>query len=636
VEYTLPTVPMLSVGGEVQYGFTPIAGGLGTTSQMAGLLSAAWRFPIVGRLSARVFAGGGYSAGLIHGDSLSKIGGGPLVEAGTGLSFAASPVTAARLDASYSYLFGANGSLMVSIGLSLRPRLCATVPAAARGWSSMEIGKVDLRSVYPALRRSSINHPAGTITMRNTGRGSITDVHVALRVAGFMEGRRESAVRRELRAGDTWEAPLVVVLGPGAVRGTTESAHAEVIVTWVEQGEPREARESAELRILEPHLVAADDLGKAAAFVLPFDPSVREIDAVISGARAAAAAESGVAPSLSAAIATREVIRLLDIRVTAGSEATPAENGEGVAVRHLKYPAETLRDRSGTDADVAVLCASLLEAEGAKASLVQADGRMFVAVDRDDAAEAADSQPAGPVEPILLGGRAWVPFETDKPDASFRDAAAAAVTAWKAAQAAGAGSLAPVREAWKLYPPSQFPQEAPKAPDLPGRRLEDAVRTAIAGFLGKGGPASSQADAATAVDSPARRLLVVFQPHPAGAYSEVRRASLADSLALALRRAVPGVMVIPCGDADFPGSTDKRIEAAREWGADCYVVVELSGEKQSAVITTESFDMLSRSSAIAPATLAGGPMAGDSEPDWGPVITLVEGAFGKAAPAAGR
>jgi hypothetical protein len=64
--------------------------------------------------------------------------------------------------------------------------------------------------------------------------------------------------------------------------------------------------------------------------------------------------------------------------------------------------------------------------------------------------------------------------------------------------------------------------------------------------------------------------------------------------------------------------------------------VELSGEKQSAVITTESFDMLSRSSAIAPATLAGGPIAGDSEPDWGPVITLVEGAFGKAAPAAGR
>ena len=282
VEYTLPSIPMLSLGADVLYAFTPIADGLGTTSQLAGLVSGAWRLPIVGRLSARFFARGGYDLGIVHGDPSAPVDGGLLVEGGTGLSFVVSPAAVVRLDASYLYLLGANGTVKVAIGLEMRP----------------------------------------------------------------------------------W---------PGSTQGAAVAA------------------------------------------------------------------------------------------------ATPP---------------------------------------------------------------------------------------------------------------AGLAAAAP--------------------------------------------PASASAPAV-------RRLLVVLEPRPAGSYSEVRRASLADSLALSLRRAAPGVLVIPYGNSDFPGPTDRRVEAAKQLGADCYVVVELSGDGKSAMITAESYDMLAETTAITPATVASTSTSGRSDPDWSPVVSLVARAYGKDA-----
>ena len=631
VEYALPSIPMLSLGGGVLYGFTPIAGGLGTTSQLAGQIGAGWRIPILGRLSGRAFARAGYEVGLVNGDSVSGLGGSPLVEGGAGLSYAVGPAAVARLDASYTYLFGANGTLKFSVGLLMRPFPSPAPMAALKRRSSLEITGVDLQSVYPALRRSFDNHPAGKVMIRNTGTRRITDLHVSLRVKGFMEKPRESAARGELKAGDSWEAPLVVVLGQAAPDQKAASADGEIVVTWVEQGEPWEAQKSAALRVFEPHVIGADDLRKEAAFVLPFDPAVRVLSAAVSAA-IPASTEAGADGSASAAIAAREAIRLLGIRTTGGSD-TASTDGKDGPVRRVKYPNETLRDLSGTSTDVAVLCASILEAMGEKAALIEVNGKAFVAVGHD-AAGTADTPQPGAEAVTGPDGHSWLPFEIDRTEETFHDAAAAGLKAWKAAQGSGGASFAPVREAWALYPPSPFPQADSRAPTLAANQLGDAVRTALADFNGTG-PTPGGAKTARA-DSPARRLLVVFEPHPAGAYSEIQRSSLADSLALSLQRADTGVLVIPYGGSAFPGSTDKRIEAARSQGADCYVVVELSGDGASSVITAESFDMTSRSSVIAPATLAGTSTPSDSGPDWGPVIKLVADTYGKEARAAGR
>jgi hypothetical protein len=86
-------------------------------------------------------------------------------------------------------------------------------------------------------------------------------------------------------------------------------------------------------------------------------------------------------------------------------------------------------------------------------------------------------------------------------------------------------------------------------------------------------------------------------------------------------------MVIPFGNASFPSSPEERRRAAMDSGADCYIIVRMSGDRSSPVITAETEDLLTtRTGAgarIGPVTLPYG-----SRPEWGPIVSLVVSAYG--------
>ena len=253
VEYSLPSIPFLSIETAALVGFTPITDGLGTTGQLGGFLGAAWRLPIAGPLSARAFARAGYEAGLVYGDPLSRAGGAPAAEAGLGASLLLTPSLALRLDGSWMYVLGANGSAVVSLSIVARPRPGRPQPAGAGSpRTGLSIGRVELTEIYPALRRSYLNHPVGTVTIANTGGWSVSDVHVSVRVAGLMEKPRESAERPILKPGETWRAPVFVALDSAAERGSASTAQAEISVTYLEAGERWEIRHGGELRVMDP------------------------------------------------------------------------------------------------------------------------------------------------------------------------------------------------------------------------------------------------------------------------------------------------------------------------------------------------------------------------------------------------
>ena len=338
-EYALPSLPMLSLRAGMIYGFTPIVGGLGTTSLIGGVLGASWRVPIVGRLSALAFAGGGLALGMINGDAASSAAV-PVGEGGIGLSWLVSPNAMLRLDGSYLYFFGVNGSLAISLGVLIRPWSNAASPVIeGRQKAGLQIEEIELDTVYPSLSRQYDNHPVGKARIRNTGRRSVFDLKVRYRVHGIMESPRESAARGELKPGETWQAPLSVVLGSRAMGpDTAASTDSEVAVTFVQGGEQWELRRTAPLDIQASHVISADEFQGAAAFVLPTDPLLHDLSDSIS----AAIGGPGEGRPVRAAFAAREAMRLLGLRITADSTATRAPGAQGDAVRPLKYPAETL------------------------------------------------------------------------------------------------------------------------------------------------------------------------------------------------------------------------------------------------------------------------------------------------------
>jgi len=625
VEYSPPSIPFLSIESAALVGFTPITDGLGTTSQLGAFLGAAWRFPIVGPLSARAFARAGYEAGLVYGDPLSDVGGAPAVEAGLGASLLLTPGLALRLDGSWMYVVGANGSASVSLSIVARPRMGRPQPSGTGSpRTGLSIGRVELGEVYPALRRSYLNHPIGTVEIVNTGRRTLSDVRVSIRVAGLMEKPRESAARPVLKPGETWEAPVLVALDAAAARGSASSARAEISVTCLEAGDRWEVRHSGDLQVMDPHALAGDDISQAAAFVLPLDPSIRDLSQAVAGAAAADEASGGSRP-VRAAAAIREVLRQVGVRVVPG---------EGL--RRVKYPSETIRDGSGSDADAAVLAASVLEGAGFRAALVRVGNRMLVAVQADGGPPAGRT--VGSVEaPVIdAGGSRWLPMDPGA-TGGFLPVTRAACDAWDSAMKSGQATLVPVRTAWLEYASAPLPTGSSPVIAPPVQGLREAVAAALTDSTpATGSPAAASADAApgaaatdgkTPAARPPRRLLVAFTARPGARISEIQRASVSDSLSLALQRAGVGILVIPFGSGSFPDSEGARAEAARKAGADCYLVVSVGDADAPGKFSAETFDTLSRNSTKA--TFAGGTAErAAADPDWSPVVDLLGRAYG--------
>ena len=169
-----------------------------------------------------------------------------------------------------------------------------------------------------------------------------------------------------------------------------------------------------------------------------------------------------------------------------------------------------------------MLCASLLEAAG-EAALIEADGKMLVAVAADGATGNAGSPQLNADATIQDSTHRWMPFRLDHPTETFRQSSAAALQTWMSAEGSGVRTLVSVREAGEKYPASPVSPEGPKVRIPPARQLQDAVQSAVAAFAGK---EKSSRVAEPDKEGAVRRLLVVFQPHPAAAYSEIRAQAL--------------------------------------------------------------------------------------------------------------
>ena len=346
-EYTLPSLPMLSLRANAIYGFAPIVSGLGTTSVAGGVLGARWRVPIVGRLSAVAYAGAGYALGVINGDSSSSAS--MLVaEGGVGLSWLLNPNAALRLDSSYFYALGANGSMAISLGLVVRPWSAAARPVIqGREKTGLQIEGVSLDTVY-SLARPILRQPSGW-----TGADPQYRPRIRLRRESQLPGFRCHGAPAGIRCEERAETRRNLAGAPqhdprrgNAAAATASSTESEVIVTFVEGGEQWELRRTASLDIQASHVVAADDPATAAAFVSPTDPALRNLTGSISEALGGPVNRRG------GTIGTRRVCRPRGRpspwpsgRPGSRHRACAGEKAE--AVRRMKYPGETLHDRGG-------------------------------------------------------------------------------------------------------------------------------------------------------------------------------------------------------------------------------------------------------------------------------------------------
>jgi len=146
--------------------------------------------------------------------------------------------------------------------------------------------------------------------------------------------------------------------------------------------------------------------------------------------------------NLQYAIGFHEALRLLGIAYVSPpltSSAVVPENK--AAVDSMKFPLQTLQDRSGDCSDLSILYISLLESIQVETAFITTPGHVFIAFALASSEEEARRTFSHADELLFRDGKVWVPIDVTDREGSF-------LTAWQA----GAKEWRKARKQAHLYP----------------------------------------------------------------------------------------------------------------------------------------------------------------------------------------
>lgn len=481
VEYKPPLSFPLVIVAEVGYGLQPVS--LPTSTSLNVFSSGAGfglQLPFLTRMSAGIYAKGGYYFGLVR-DELGNMisGGNPYVTGSGEVSFYLTPSFSLGIGAGYRSLLGPDDALLNSIAVSLgahyRFPISGSVgfgPAPARP-SPLEISGVSTDVILPVFYQYYDSHPIGRALLVNKGRQPARDMKVSVFIRSYMDSPKTTNVPDEVPAGGSREIDLYALFTEKVLEiteGTKVSAEIEVSFTAGKESWISSSVQT--LRLENRNASIWDDNRRAAAFVTARDP------AVLAYAKAVASlvrsGENKVLDyALRAAIAMHGALGLSGIGYVPDPKTPYIQFVKNAAaIDFLQFPRQTLSYKSGDCDDLTVLYAALLSAASVDTALVTVPEHIYLAFALDLPAESAARFLGGSEDLIVRDGRAWMPLEVTLVRESFLSAWQEGARQWRQYAGGTDAGFYPLTDAWKLFEPVGLPGEATAMPPADGRILE--------------------------------------------------------------------------------------------------------------------------------------------------------------------
>jgi tetratricopeptide (TPR) repeat protein len=107
---------------------------------------------------------------------------------------------------------------------------------------------------------------------------------------------------------------------------------------------------------------------------------------------------------------------------------------DNTAADSVKFPLQTIQDRSGNCSDLSILYSSLLESVQVETAFITVPGHVFMAFALESSEEEARKTFSHPDEFIFQDGKMWVPIEITRREASFLAAWQAGAKEWRKAR----------------------------------------------------------------------------------------------------------------------------------------------------------------------------------------------------------
>ena len=344
--------------------------------------------------------------------------------------------------------------------------------------SPVEIVPVDFGYIFSANYKYYLKNPIGRIKVRNNTDNGFSNVKVSFYLRDFMDFPSDTIVK-EIAAHEETEVDLRGTLN-NRILGITEDTpiQAQLTVTYYAGGEEKKITLNKPLKVLSKNAIVWDRPERLANFITPKDTPV------FSFSRFSLVAKSKFQKD--AKLIDENIFKVLLLWEALGDYGisylqdpvnpySDIKSSGAQALDTVQFPRNTLKVRSGDCDDLTALFASLLEASGIHAALLDYPSHIALMFDT----EKVNSQETGiPAEYLIKHNNTyWVGLETTLAGKDFFNAIKHQAAMYR--ENKKDVKVIDVRKAWTFFEPVTLPESDKNFSDRKRVKLDEKIVKAV-------------------------------------------------------------------------------------------------------------------------------------------------------------
>jgi hypothetical protein len=410
------------------------------------------------RLNLRLAGYGGLYLGMVSEGTVRN----PYFGGGIDVNYLLNPGLSLGIGASYKrYLLPPYNFSATPLYEGIAVNLGANWHVGAGDGSRIEYSPY-IQPIFPLFYSYYDENVLGELVLTNSEADAITDVSVSFFVPQYMDQPKPSNVSiKRMARGESQTVPIFALFTDDILSVTEgDTAAAEILVNYRYLGQAQEVSIPISVDINNRNALTWDDDRKVAALVTAKDPAVLGFAKGIAGT-IRAEETNAVNDNFRIALGLFEALNIYGISYIPDPTTPYIELSENpTAVDYCQFPVQTFAYRAGDCDDISILYAALLESVGIETAFVTAPGHIYLAFNLGMSPEAAADIFENANDLIIRDGETWMPVEITLVRDGFLRAWQVAAREWRETSDNGTAGFFPTREAWEVYEPVGFSQQA--------------------------------------------------------------------------------------------------------------------------------------------------------------------------------
>lgn len=284
---------------------------------------------------------------------------------------------------------------------------------------NIEIQKVDIGYLFPALMNVYSSEPSGFVTIKNNSKEQIKNIRVNSYIRKYMDFASESESVQTLDPGEIVSIPIKTILNNSVLEiNENLNLQMKLSIKWNESSKENSMDIIRPVTICKKSAIVWNDTAMLSCFILPNDKTVTDF-----AIRSIRNKEKIISKELANGVYICNSVGSLPISYIADPKTPVVENLQNkYAVDTVRFPFETLEFKGGDCDDLTTLLCSLMESCGIQTALITTPGHIFVAFNTKMTYSKTWENLSEEYGVLDVDGTVWIPIEVTAVGKGFLEA----------------------------------------------------------------------------------------------------------------------------------------------------------------------------------------------------------------------